>query len=77
MKTKEWTIRATMDTDLIGTIRTPADWTEEQVWEWLGNGNSADFAGTMSNNGSGWNWSDVHEARLPDPDAFEVEEYES
>lgn len=74
MKTKQWTIYAVMETDLVGTVSVPADWTEEQVWEWLSEGDSNLFASAMVDAGAGdWRWYDVQEEDEPEAYVYEVE----
>lgn len=74
MKTKQWTIWAVMETDLFGTVSVPADWTQEQVREWLSEGDSNPFASGMSDAGAGdWRWYDVQEPDQPEPYVYEVE----
>lgn len=74
MKTKKWTVWAVMETDLVGTVSVPADWTEEQVWEWLREGDSNPFAAGMFDAGGGdWRWYDVHEPEEHEPYVYEVE----
>ena len=74
MKTKQWTIYAVMETDLVGTVSVPADWTREQIWEWLHEGDSNPFASGMFDAGGGdWRWYDVNEEDETEPYVYEVE----
>ena len=74
MKTKEWRVWAVKETDLVGTVRVPADWTYEQVWEWLREGNTNPFAWEMFDAGGGdWRWCDVQEPEEHEPYVYDVE----
>ena len=77
MKTKTWTVTATMETDLTTQINVPEHWTEEQVYEWCRNYGD-DVVDAMQEDGIGaWTWSSMYESDCPDPSAYEVEEDES
>jgi|DEB0MinimDraft_6_1074348.scaffolds.fasta_scaffold05288_18 hypothetical protein len=70
MKTKTWTVTATMHTDLITEVNAPEHWTEGEVYEWVRNNPPT----PMEEDGEGdWTWGDVYESDSPNPNACEVQ----
>ena len=76
MKTKTWTITATMETDLMTQINVPEHWTEDEIYEWCKDHGDA-VVDEMQEDGCGaWTWSTSYESDSPDPNAYTVEEDE-
>lgn len=78
MKMKTMTVKATMEVDLVGSLNVPEHWTEQDVYDWLVDGDSSDFASGMAEDGMGdWTWYDVDEASAFDPDGDTIPEEEA
>jgi hypothetical protein len=78
MKTKTWMVRAVMETDLFCKINCPANWSREQVFEYLIYEGSDWVADRMQEDGlGGWEWEHPDECDTHDPDADVVEEAKS
>ena len=77
MKTKTWTVTATMHTDLITQINVPEHWTEDEVWQWCKDYGEGVAGGMQEDGCGGWTWGCCHESDAPDPNAYTVEEDES
>ena len=81
MKTKTWTIRATMETDLFIHINVPEGWDDEQVDDWVMKYGDRVLVGSMQEDygfgSGGWYWGTFSERKEHDPDAYTIEEARS